>query len=623
MLTTKKRAKILLIFSVGIGLAAGWQGCVPAGTRALVKGEKLLQQGKYLEAVSKFEEATQAFPNHPKAWNQLGLGYQYAGDAKKAASAYQKALTLDRNLAAARYNLGLLYLEGRNFPAAIGELTTFIQLESKNPDGWLKLGLAQMQYANSVSSADKARQLEASKKNLEWSQKLHPSAQTLNAIGLVQIQRGRPREAVPNFTAALKQDPDYAPALLNLAVVHHQYLNESHLALVNYRQFLLVAKGAPETAKVQMAVRQLEAELKPPAPVTILAQTNVTKPPLLANANQLPLPANANKPPQPAANTNISVAVKSETDAPRLVAAPKIATPLKPAPIVSSPKAQPLARKELKVDVVKLPDETPIKPAEDIPLPIITKPAAVISNNSELAVNPTRRSTPPEKGSGVLTKLNPATWFKKKPKPMTPVTELPTARANSENASVPEQETVSKPRSVEPTPIWPRYKYRFTTKPAEGKRAEADPFFKRGVQAQKNRQTADALEAYRQAMKLDPSFFEASYNFGLVARESTDISGSLSAYEQALAIMPESANARYNFAFALQEAGYFQDASNELQKLLAQSPNETRAHLLLGTLCAQRLNQTSSAREHYLKVLAAEPNHPQATQLRYWVAAHP
>lgn len=227
----------------------------------------------------------------------------------------------------------------------------------------------------------------------------------------------------------------------------------------------------------------------------------------------------------------------------------------------------------------------------------------------------------------MLTKMNPANWFKRKPKQTEPsLTELPATRPTIENSS---DVVVNAPEKKRPnvspartTPTFPRYKYRLPSKPAEGKRVEAEPFFARGIQAQKDRRMADALAAYRQAVKLDPSFYEANYNMALAAREVGDFSSALAAYEQALALLPESVNARYNFAFTLQEAGYFHDAENELQKLLAQNPNETRAHLLLGNLCAQRLNQISVAREHYLKVLEAEPQHPQATQIRYWLAAH-
>ncbi len=597
MLTTKNRAQIFVIFFLAVMVMGAGFGCAPAGARALRKGEKLIQEGKYSEAVKKFEEATKELPTNAKAWNHLGLGYQYAGEPKKAAQAYQQALTLDRNLAVARLNLGSLYLEQRNFLGAITELTTFVQLEPKNPDGWLKLGSAQMQYASLFSGAEKTRQLDAAKKSLDFSQKLAPSAEALNAIGLWQIQRGRFREAIPSFTAALQEQPGYAPALLNLGVLYHQYLNDRRLALENYRQYLAVAKQAPDTAQIQSIVRQLEAEINPPMAVTTPAAPTAVKP---------STPVNSSPP----------VIVKTETN----LAKPAPITRV--APTVSVPKTQPLPKKETPIEVARLPDELPpVKSAQDILPTNFNKSPDVVLTSPNAPPTPVQMTEPPQKGTGKLSKLNPVSWFKKKPKAVTPVTELPLSKPTIQEQSV----VVEKPvqPAAPPKPVFPRYKYRSPAKPREGNRVEAEPFFKRGVQAQKDRHWADALEAYRQAIKSDPAYFEATYNSALVARDVGDLSASLATYEKALAIMPESINSRYNFAFTLQEAGYFQDAANELQRLLGQNPNETRAHLLLGNLAAQRLSQISLARDHYQKVLEAEPQHPQATQIRFWLASHP
>ncbi|MEP6664487.1 MAG: tetratricopeptide repeat protein, partial [Verrucomicrobiota bacterium] len=248
MLTTKKQARILVVFFLLALSVGGWGGCSPAGVRALRKGEKLLKEGKYPEAVEKFEEATRAYPNSAKAWNDLGLGYQYAGDVKKSVQAYRQALTLDRNLTAASYNLGSLYLEQHQVNAAVTEFTTFVQLEPKNAQGWFKLGMAQTSQAASFVGAERNRWFDAAKKSLETAQKLQPSAETLNALGLLQMQRGRPQEAVSFFTSALQQQADYAPAVLNLAVVYQQHLNDHRQALIHYQQFLKIAGNAPEKA---------------------------------------------------------------------------------------------------------------------------------------------------------------------------------------------------------------------------------------------------------------------------------------------------------------------------------------------------------------------------------------
>ncbi|MEO6183609.1 MAG: tetratricopeptide repeat protein, partial [Verrucomicrobiota bacterium] len=386
MLTTKKRTQFFVIFLLGLMMMGGWTGCAPAGARALLKGERLIKEGKYAEAVKSFEKVTAALPENAKAWNHLGLGYQYAGEPKKAEHAYQTALKLDRNFAEARYNLGSLYLDQNNLAAAIIDLTTYTQFNPKNPDGWLKLGLAQKRLGSASVGAEKNRQLDAAKRNIETAQKLRPSAEALNAIGLIQVQRGQPREAIPKFTAALQLQPNFSDALLNLAVVYHQHLNDRRLALVNYRQFLAVAKQAPETTQVQMIVRQLEGELNPPAPVSPKPQTAV------------------------ASNTSAVVAsvppLKIETNCPKPVITAK------PPVAFSSPKAQPLPvvpKKDVLVEITKLPDEVPIKSALEIQEMNVGKPIATVSNNSTVTTptNPVRQASEPQKGSGVIRRLNP------------------------------------------------------------------------------------------------------------------------------------------------------------------------------------------------------------------------
>ena len=64
-------------------------------------------------------------------------------------------------------------------------------------------------------------------------------------------------------------------------------------------------------------------------------------------------------------------------------------------------------------------------------------------------------------------------------------------------------------------------------------------------------------------------------------------------------------------------------AADELLKIVKDNPSEVRAHLSLGNLYAQQLGQPQAAREHYLKVLVAEPHHPRAAEIRYWLAANP
>jgi len=168
----------------------------------------------------------------------------------------------------------------------------------------------------------------------------------------------------------------------------------------------------------------------------------------------------------------------------------------------------------------------------------------------------------------------------------------------------------------------PRYPYHRPAKLPAGNRSAAERWFTQGLQAQQAQRLSVALQAYREATQLDPSFFEAYYNLGLAAEESGKLTTALPAYENALAIRPDSVDGRYNFALALQRANYVGDAVVELEKLTASNPNEAKAHLALGNLYGQQLHQPANARQHYLRVLEIDPHNPQANAIRSWLAAN-
>jgi len=168
-----------------------------------------------------------------------------------------------------------------------------------------------------------------------------------------------------------------------------------------------------------------------------------------------------------------------------------------------------------------------------------------------------------------------------------------------------------------------RYPYRSLPAPRAGNRDEAQRLLAQGVLSHQQFRLAEAIEHYRKAAQADSSYFEAWYNLGVGAYEAGDTAQCLTAYENALAIVPDSLKARYNFAVALERANYPFDAALELEKLLAAHADEARAHLTLANLCAERLGQPDKARTHYLRFLVLDPQHPQATPIRYWLEANP
>ena len=193
---------------------------------------------------------------------------------------------------------------------------------------------------------------------------------------------------------------------------------------------------------------------------------------------------------------------------------------------------------------------------------------------------------------------------------------------DSRSTNAPRSSAVAEATGTLPAGI-PRYSYRAPARPAVGDTAAGDRAFNRGWKAQQANHLPEAIQSYQQATQLNPANFDAYYNLGSVATLTGNLPQALAAYEYALVIRPGSADARYNFALALQQARYPADAVDQLERLLSSYPNEIRAHLALGNLFAQQLHDPARAREHYTRVLQADPRNPQAVAIRSWMNRNP
>jgi len=281
------------------------------------------------------------------------------------------------------------------------------------------------------------------------------------------------------------------------------------------------------------------------------------------------------------------------------------------------------------VEVVRLDDEEPIKPAHDValnPSPPLANAATTktsLTNPASITLAaPVATNNLPKQKSGFVQQLNPRNWFRSDAKPAPSPASEPVAATSQGRAPATNWATATETAQSSRLSI-ARYKYRSPAAAKPGHRAEAERLLAQGVHAQEQNRLSDAIQTYRRAAKADPSFFDAHYNLGVAAYESGDLPQCLSGYEDALAVNPLSIKARFNFAVALQKADYPADAANELEKLLATNPEEARAHFTLANLYAQQLGQPAKGRAHYLRLLELEPQHPQGTAIRYWLEANP
>jgi tetratricopeptide (TPR) repeat protein len=576
-------------------------GCAPSGPRALLKGKKLLERGDYAGAVGELKTAVLLLPANAQAWNYLGVAEQRAGQPDDAATAYNRALKLNRDLTEAHFNLGCLWLEQNKPDLAKNEFTAFVLRRGNDPAGWLKLGSAQLRLQD-FASAEKSF---STALNFNTN-----SAEALHGLGLTRVHLGKPREAAQFFAAAVRFHPDYAPAILDLATVAHEHLHDDKLALENYRAYLALTPRPADWDVVNAIVNDLDRPTlvastpPPPPPPPVQIQTAPPAPALIPveTRTQTTVAIHATLPPKATAVVHVNPAPPPRTPPPAPVQVVKV----QPEPVIATTprSAAPPAKPPIAV----------VEPPPDQPLP---EPV------------PQEQTPPPE----TPRKFNPFGWFSSstpaKKYDQSGVTPLPSpdsTNARVSPAPLPPPKTNPPPPVSNPTvaPLpFPRYLYLSPRQPRAGDRNAAARAFAAAQQAEQKEQFEQAMNSYQRAAQVDPGWFEAQYNYGVLAYRLRELPRSLAAYEMALAIRPGSADARYNFALALKAAGYMPDAVNELEKILASNPGETRAHLALANLYAQQLDDPARARAHYLKVLQLDPRNPQATDIRFWLSANP
>ncbi len=556
MLTIKNLAKKK--FTAALALVVMLNGCTPAGPRALQSGVRFLDEGNYPAAVEKFRLATSLMNTNAQAWNYLGVACHRAGDVTNAVLAYQQALKLNRDLVETHFNLGCLWLERNRLDNAKSELAAFTLRRGNSTAGWLKLGSVQLRTRDLIGAEKSyAEALRGSPQNPE----------AMNGLGLIQQQRSRSPEAAKWFEAALQQQPDYAPALLNLAIVSQYSLNNRARALQKYREYLALLARPANWEAVNAAATALEQDLNASGRVV---QNGTTVPPV---SN-----------PAPARVVNN--------------AAVRAAPPAKPEPPTNGIHPAPAVASTTGVVRVSAPPEAQV--AHDV--------SADANSTVATEAEATKTGKP-----GFFQKINPLNLFRHSPKESPAVTPLPPATAAS---------VVAGPAATGSVGV-ARYNYHSLAKLAPGNRLAAEKLFLQGLQSQRAGELPAALQSYRQATATDPAYFEAYYNLGIAAAAAGDLPQALSAGEFALSLRPDSTDARLNFAQVLKQVNFFFDAANELAAVLKQNPDEPRAHLALGNLYARQFHQPVQAREHYLKVLELDPRNSQAPAIRDWLVANP
>jgi len=291
MLTIKNRAsweKRLARCALWLPIALLFSACTPAGPKNLLEGRKLIERGKYAQAIERLTNAVSIMGTNAQAWNYLGLAYHYAGRPADAEMAYQRALRLDQDLSEARYNLGCLWLEQNKPDLARTELTAFTLRRGNSLDGFLKLGEAQFASRDAAAIA-------ASEKSFQEALRLNQqNVEALNGLGMVRYYQRRFGDAQQLFVNALRQRADFAPAILNLGILLQTRFQDYHGAAQRYRQYA-ASRPRPENADAVLALAREVEERAKPAPSVANVRTQAVAESPVAKINAVTNSARTNK----------------------------------------------------------------------------------------------------------------------------------------------------------------------------------------------------------------------------------------------------------------------------------------------------------------------------------------
>jgi Flp pilus assembly protein TadD len=177
-------------------------------------GALLLGRGGKADGVPYLRGAVAARPDHPVALNTLGAALLASGNVDEAAGLFARALTANPRYTNARYNLASALAEQQLWERAGAE---FRQVLAENPDdAGARQHLGEVLRLWGDQNA-KVGKLDEAAAHLRESLSIRQDDAVLHSdLGAVLARLGRFREAVLEFEAALRLDPNLEAARHNL-----------------------------------------------------------------------------------------------------------------------------------------------------------------------------------------------------------------------------------------------------------------------------------------------------------------------------------------------------------------------------------------------------------------------
>jgi len=147
-------------------------------------------------------------------------------------------------------------------------------------------------------------------------------------------------------------------------------------------------------------------------------------------------------------------------------------------------------------------------------------------------------------------------------------------------------------------PVMPGLKLIEATEEPEGPEEPeltAEQWFHLGTELE-SQAPADARNAYRRALDLDPDSSDAHLNLGRLEHESGELGKAEAHYRDAVRCAPDDPTGHFNLGVLLEDRGRFDEAVHAYEQAIARDPESADAHYNLGLLLETRGRRSEAIR---------------------------
>ncbi|MCK4809470.1 MAG: fused MFS/spermidine synthase [Candidatus Omnitrophica bacterium] len=182
-------------------------GALLACGRLLEKGNLMLSQKKYKQAINFYKKALKINPDYAEGYSNIGAALARQDKLDEAVLEYTKALEINPDFAEANYSMGnILLLQGK-VKQAESYFKKVLEVDPKYAEVYFSLGnifLEQKNFDKAIEHYAKAIRIESG------------FAQAYNNLGRALLGQGRIEGAIECYRQALKIKPDFEAAKHNL-----------------------------------------------------------------------------------------------------------------------------------------------------------------------------------------------------------------------------------------------------------------------------------------------------------------------------------------------------------------------------------------------------------------------